>query len=168
MNVLVTTASRYGATAEIGDAIGRTLEARGIAADVAAIENVAELTDYDAVVIGSGVYMGRWLEPARTFVEAHADDLAERPTWLFSSGPIGDPPKPGVDDAVDVTAQVETSHARDHHVFTGRLERDGLHLCDRIGVAVVRAPDGDYRDWQDVESWARSIADELSDVVVRG
>lgn len=57
---------------------------------------------YDAVVLGSAVYVGRWLEPARELVDAHAEELAARPTWLFSSGPIGDPPKPEADDAVQI------------------------------------------------------------------
>jgi menaquinone-dependent protoporphyrinogen IX oxidase len=42
---------------------------------------------------GSGVYLGNWFKQARSFIEAHADELAERPTWLFASGSIvGDPP----------------------------------------------------------------------------
>jgi menaquinone-dependent protoporphyrinogen oxidase len=50
------------------------------------VEQVGDLSGYTEVVLGSAVYVGRWLEPARRFVEEHADELAARPTWLFSSG----------------------------------------------------------------------------------
>src|SRR5581483_8068768 len=88
MTVLVTAASRHGGTAEIAAAIGRVLRERGVVADVVPVEDVDSLAEYDAVVLGSGVYVGRWLESARTFVDRHGNDLAARPVWLFSSGPI--------------------------------------------------------------------------------
>lgn len=52
---------------------------------------VSDLGCFEAVVLGRAVYMGHWLEPARNFVECFGSDLAERQTWLFSSGPVGDP-----------------------------------------------------------------------------
>jgi menaquinone-dependent protoporphyrinogen oxidase len=47
---------------------------------------------FDAVVLGSAVYAGRWLDPARQYAALYADVLRARPVWLFSSGPIGNPP----------------------------------------------------------------------------
>jgi menaquinone-dependent protoporphyrinogen oxidase len=41
------------------------------------------------VVLGSAVYVGRWLEAGACFVEEQADELAARPVWLFSSGRPG-------------------------------------------------------------------------------
>ena len=84
------------------------------------------------------------------FVEEHASELAAGPTWLFSSGPIGDPPKPDADAAVNVDGLVEASGAREHRLFTGRLDRSRLGLGERAVVRVVGAADGDYRDWDDV------------------
>ena len=102
--------------------IGATIAGRGIGTDIRDVENVATLEGYDAVVVGSAVYMGDWIVCARAFVERHADELAERPTWLFSSGPIGDPPKPRANAAVKIDDLVAAAHAREHHVFAGRLE----------------------------------------------
>ena len=95
MTVLVAAASKYGATAEIAEAIGRALREGGVAADVRPVEQAGDLAGYAGVVLGSAVYVGRWLEPGRRFVDEHAEELAAKPTWLFSSGPVGDPPKPG-------------------------------------------------------------------------
>jgi menaquinone-dependent protoporphyrinogen oxidase len=158
--VLVTVASRHGATTAIGDAICRTLVGRGL--DVTALppEQVGDVTAYDAVVLGSAVYMGRWLDPAKRFVERYGDALGERPVWLFSSGPIGDPPKPA-GDPPEVAAVVERLGARGHEVFNGRLDRSRLGFSERLIVKGVKAPDGDFRDWEVVRTWADGIATAL-------
>jgi menaquinone-dependent protoporphyrinogen oxidase len=161
MSILVATASRHGATHEIGQAIGRALEARGLQTHVLPIDDVDDLADYDAAVIGSAVYLGHWLEPARSFVEHHDKELAGRPTWLFSSGPIGDPPRPGAQEAVHVDDLVEATSARDHHLFAGRLDRHRLGFGERAVVFAFRAEDGDFRDWDDIAEWASGIADAL-------
>ncbi len=164
MNALVASASRHGATREIADLIGATLADRGIATDIREIDNVCTLVGYDAVVIGSAVYMGDWISAARTFVERHAGELAERPTWLFSSGPIGDPPKPGADTAVKIDDLVAAAHPREHRVFAGRLELRRLGLVQRTVARAVHAGEGDYRDWGAIQEWATGIADDLEDL----
>jgi len=90
MRVLVTAASRHGSTAEIAEAIATGLTRRGADAEAIPIDEVDGLEGFDAVVLGSAIYMGRWLKPARKFAEAHAAELSQRPVWLFSSGPLGD------------------------------------------------------------------------------
>ena len=92
MRVLVTAATKYGATTEIAQAIAETLGEHGLEATILPPEQVEGVDGYDAVVLGSAVYAGHWLEPARELVERHAAALAGLPVWLFSSGPVGDPP----------------------------------------------------------------------------
>ena len=58
----------------------------GVFADVRSVEEVGDLSATRRVVLGSAVCVGRWLEPARRFVEEHADELAARATWLFPAG----------------------------------------------------------------------------------
>jgi menaquinone-dependent protoporphyrinogen oxidase len=160
MHVLITAASRHGSTWEIAEAIGETLTEAGITATVITPELVGEVADYDAVILGSAVYAGRWLDPARRFVESAALDLARRPVWLFSSGPIGDPPKP-VGDPADAAPIIERTGAREHRVFAGRLVKSELNLAERAIAAVVKAPEGDFRDWDEIRSWAAEIAAAL-------
>jgi menaquinone-dependent protoporphyrinogen oxidase len=161
MRVLVAVASRHGAAREIAEAVGGTLAEAGIAVDVRDADGGPAPEDYDAVVLGSAVYMGRWLGPARDYVDLHADALAARPVWLFSSGPIGDPPKPAPDEAVDVAEIVERTGATEHRLFPGRLERKLLGFTERAVVTAFRAPDGDFRDWDEIAAWARSVAADL-------
>lgn len=128
MTVLVTAASKHGTTAEIAEAIANGLNARGVSAQFLPLAAVTEIEPYEAVVLGSAIYTGHWLHPATAFVEKNAQALRRRPVWLFSSGPVGDPPKPeGV--PVDIAALIEVSKARGHQVFAGRLDRAGLGVC---------------------------------------
>jgi len=160
MRVLITAASKHGSTGEIAGAIAEVLGGRGLETVVTPPEKVDDVAAFDAAVLGSAVYAGRWMKPARELVERAADDLAARPVWLFSSGPIGEPPKPE-EDPVDVAEIVESTSARDHRVFAGRLERSRLGFGERAVVAALRAPDGDFRDWDEIRGWATAIADEL-------
>jgi menaquinone-dependent protoporphyrinogen oxidase len=160
MRVLVTAASKYGATMEIAERIAETLSERGFDTTVTPPEEVGSLEGYDAVVLGSGVYAGHWLKPAKELVERSGTALAARPVWLFSSGPIGDPPKPK-EDPVDVAEIVETTGARDHRVFAGRLEKERLSFGEKAIVVAFRATEGDFRDWDDVAGWADEIATAL-------
>ena len=160
MKVLVTAASRYGATEEIAQAVADELRAYGHDAVVQAPDAVNDVRGYDAVVLGSAVYAGRWLKPARELVERTGRAWAGRPVWLFSSGPIGDPLKPAEDP--DVAGVMAATGARGHAVFAGRLVRNQLRFGDRAIAAALRAPDGDFRDWDAIRAWAASIAEELA------
>ena len=161
MTVLVAVASRHGSTDEIAQAIGRSLRERGIEAEVARVDEIDDVAGYEAVVLGSAVYAGRWLESARRFVDEHVGGLSALPTWLFSSGPVGAPPKPEPEEAVHVDRVVSLTHALDHRVFAGQIVHSRLSFAERAVVRAFRAPDGDFRDWDEIDAWAGSIAEAL-------
>jgi menaquinone-dependent protoporphyrinogen oxidase len=163
MRILVTAASKHGSTDEVARTIAEVLGDAGHSVAVAAPETVTSVDAYDAVVAGSAVYYGRWMEPATVFVNRFAQGLAGRPVWLFSIGPLGDPPKPDA-EPTDVPALFVTSRAREHRVFPGRLVKRGLSLGERIVAKGVRAPEGDFRPWADIRAWAADIASALAPV----
>jgi menaquinone-dependent protoporphyrinogen oxidase len=160
MNVLVAAASRHGSTAEIARKIAEVLAAAGIESDVRLPDDVAGLEGYDGVILGSGVYAGRWLGSARALVEREAEALLARPVWLFSSGPVGDPAKPAA-EPVDVDPIRKRTNAIDHQVFGGRLDRQELGFGERAIVLAVHAAEGDFRSWDAVTEWASGIARAL-------
>ena len=160
MKVLVTAASKHGATEEIARAIAMELELEGIVADVLPPDGVDSVDDYDAVILGSGVYAGHWMGNAMNLADRESEALARRPVWLFSSGPLGDPPAPAT-EPVDVAKVVELTGARGHRVIAGRLDKHDLSLGERAITAVVRAPEGDYRPWDQIAAWAKEIARDL-------
>lgn len=161
MRILVTAASRHGSTLEMASAIGSALTDIGLEVEVRPMQELDGVAGFNAVVLGSGVYMGRWLPEATEFVQRHAVELGARPVWLFSSGPIGSPdPKPE-GDPVGIGELVAAIRARGHRTFTGRLDRGRLGIGEKLVVSAVRAADGDFRDWGALTAWAKEIAVEL-------
>lgn len=165
--VLVTAASRHGSTHEIADVLARLLQESaaaaggGLTAAALHAENQPDPAVYDAVVLGSAVYGGSWLEPARNLAHRHAAVLRARPLWLFSSGPIGGPPHPPA-EPYDLAALTALLAPRGHRVFPGRMDRSLLTSPERAMVTAMRAPVGDFRDWDLVRGWAAEIAAALT------
>jgi len=170
MHVLVAVASRHGSTLEMGRYIADALEQADpeseLRADLQAVESVTDLAAYDAVVLGSAVYAGHWLRSARDLVDRYETELQQLPLWLFSSGPVGDPPRPN-EDPVEVAAISSRLAAREHRLFSGRLDPAELGLTEKALVKLVRAKEGDYRSWSEMASWATSIAVALRPVTAR-
>ena len=160
MKVLVCVASKYGATSEIARAGADVLAGRGCEVTLLPTQEVGAVEEFDAVVLGSAVYMGQWMKPARELAERSAGALGARPVWLFSSGPVGEPAKPA-DNPVDVTKILQASKARDHRIFTGKLIKKHLSFPDRAMVSAIRAQEGDFRNWADIRAWAAGVADTL-------
>lgn len=163
--VLVVYASKYGSTAEIAEKIGQALREAGLQADVAPAEKAADVASYDAVVLGSAVYAGSWRKEAVEFLETNEKKMAERPTWLFSSGPTGE------GDPVQMMkgwrfpeAQkpiAERIRPNDIAFFHGDIDMKKLNFAEKLLVKGIKAPVGDFRDWAAVTAWAKGIADAL-------
>jgi menaquinone-dependent protoporphyrinogen oxidase len=158
--VLVTYGTTNGSTAEIAEAVAGILAEEGIAAEAAPAGGVKDVTPYDAVVVGGGLYAGRWHKDARRFVRRNRRALAERPVWFFSSGPLDPsasekdiPPVPAVRRAMDDV------DARGHITFGGRLEAGAR---GRIAKMIVRnGRGGDFRDFTAIAAWAEQVAGAL-------
>jgi len=160
MKVLVCVASRHGASFEIAEAISATLAAAGFQTAVLPPDAVTSLKGYDAVILGSSVYVGHWMDSAVDLVERFSTEIAAVPVWLFSSGPLGHEPKPD-DEPVDVAQLVAATGAREHRVFAGQVDRSRLGLGEKVLLTAVRAPEGDFRPWEEIRAWAREIASAL-------
>jgi menaquinone-dependent protoporphyrinogen oxidase len=160
--VLVTAATRHSATGEIAVALARAIDGprRDIEAVFFPVDQRPDPRPFDAVVLGSAVYAGRWQDAARDFATAQADLLRARPLWLFSSGPIGAPPFPE-DEPYDLGPLVQTLRPRAHMTFAGRLDKSLLSFGERAMVTAMRAPLGDFRDWDAVRAWGEHIAGEV-------
>ncbi|MEU1473958.1 flavodoxin domain-containing protein [Streptomyces sp. NPDC005760] len=161
-SVLVAYGTTNGSTAQIAEAVADVLRKEGLIADLLPARSVVDVTPYGAVVVGSGLYAGRWHRDARRFVSRHGRQLAERPLWFFSSGPLDAsaserdiPPVRGVRRAVT------RLDARGHVTFGGCLEAGAK---GRIARSIVRnGKGGDFRNFPEIEEWAARIAAELLD-----
>jgi len=164
--ILVAYATRLGATRGIAVAIGAGLQSRRHDVIVQSVEDAADPAGFDAVVLGSGVFAGHWHKPATEFARRHADVLSTRPTWLFSSGPIGDRE---IDltrsDPMNLPELQRLIEPRGHRVFWGAFDRAAVNNSDLNRVFRFTAkkfiPEGDWRDWQAIDDWAGEIARDL-------
>ena len=163
--VLVAYATKYGATVEIAEKIGQVLRQAGLSTDVLPADRIGDLSAYQAVVLGSAVYIGQWRKEAVKFLKANETMLAEKPVWLFSSGPTGE------GDPVELTQGWRFSGKlqpiadriapRDIAVFHGAVDMGKLNFIEKWMLKNVKAPIGDFRDWDAITSWATAMADEL-------
>jgi menaquinone-dependent protoporphyrinogen oxidase len=176
VSILVAYASRHGATQGIAERIGERLRAAGLDADVRRAAEVRDAARYDAFVVGAAAYMFHWLKDAMKFVERNRTLLSERPTWLFSSGPVG-PDKTDKEgrDVLEVTVPKEFEELRaairprGEKVFFGAIDPTAkpMGFAERF-VSIMPAgrdaiPKGDFRDWPVIDAWADGIAKELSE-----
>ena len=163
--VLVVYATKYGATAEIANEIGQVLCDKGLRADVLPADQAGDPAPYQAVVLGSAVYAGQWRKEAAAFLEANEQVLAGRPVWLFSSGPTGQgKPEELMKGWHFPEAQkpiADRIQPRDMAFFHGVLDMQKLNLAEKLIVKALKAPAGDFRDWETVTLWAQSIATAL-------
>lgn len=183
-NVLVVHASRHGATRGIAERIGAVLQGEGHEVEVAAASAAPSVSVRDAVIVGSGVYMGSWLEDGLEFLRENRGILSSRHVWLFSSGPL-----PGSTKQKPVTDPIENALGpaegpgsggrrklqeladaiapREHAVFAGAYDPTDppKSLAERFirlmpaGKGIL--PPGDYREWPAIEAWAREISTHL-------
>ena len=85
--VLVAYASKHGTTSEVADSIAGTLQELGLAVEIKEAGRVHDVAPYDAVVIGGGLYMGKWHADARRMLKRHRQQLAGKRLAVFGMGP---------------------------------------------------------------------------------
>jgi menaquinone-dependent protoporphyrinogen oxidase len=161
MAVLVAYASKHGSTQGIAERIAEKLRQLGKEAEARPMNAIEDPESYEAFVIGSAVYYGSWLKEATEWVHRNQAVLAERPVWLFSAGPLGVEVKDTEQQPKEIAEFQQAIRPRGEHIFFGALDHSKLSFPERMIVKAVRAPEGDFRDWEAIESWAASIAQDL-------
>jgi menaquinone-dependent protoporphyrinogen oxidase len=163
MKVLVASASKHGSTEGIAEAIAERLRQLGHDAMASRAVDVPDLDGFHAVVLGSAVYLGSWMKEATDFAEVNTDVLSRLPVWLFSSGPLGTEVEDDEEQPRQLAELTERLQPRAHRMFFGALDRNKLGFGERMMVKAVKAPDGDFRDWNAISAWAGEIARELAE-----
>jgi menaquinone-dependent protoporphyrinogen oxidase len=192
--VLVAYAGRYGSTAEVAEAVGQEFSQCGAAVDVCAVKDVTDIESYDAVIVGSAIYYGKWLSEAVKIVTNSEGVLSRMPVAYFLTclelTEVSDGEGPGIPVYLDpllrtpprVAGKLD-SFERTHllskflepvlrkapqvkpvsvGVFRGKLDYSELSLISWLVMKLIwlfykRAPEGDFRNWEAIRSWAASL-----------
>ena len=163
--ILIVYATRAGSTEGVAQRIATVLRDARLRVVVRSAEPDVDAIAYDAVILGSPVYDGRWLDEADAFAQRSESVLAERPTWLFSVGTFGDARRllgrVMRHEPRNIDALRAALRPRDYRVFAGVVDRGTWPLPARLLFHAFGGRFGDRRDWEAIDDWARAIAAEL-------
>ena len=159
MQVVVAYGSKAGGTAEIAHAIAERLSTHGLTVEVSDAAELQDADGFDAIVVGSSLYAGRWRNPCVRYLRRLAKDRYAGPVWLFHSGPLTDEEAHTPQDLPRRVAELaERLDTRDVVTFGGVLDEQ---VSGVIAKRLAKTMAGDWRDWGDIEAFADGIADDL-------
>lgn len=164
--ILVTYASRTGSTAEIAEAIGKTLSQNDMNADVLPMQDVKDLDPYNVVIVGSAIRGAKWLPEAMKFIQDHRAQLVRKRVATFTvcitlAMSNGDQYRQAVREwTAPVRAEVKPVS---EGLFAGKLDFSKLPLSVdalklRLAVAFKIFPEDDRRDWKAIHAWAEKLS----------
>lgn len=168
--VLITYASRAGSTAGVAEFIGKTLTESGLDVDVLPMQDVRDLTPYQAVVAGSAIQRQKWLPEAMRFVQKHKEALARRPVATFMVCMTLAMKNEQWREQAGVEAWLEpvrkTVRPVSEGYFAGALDISKIpswvdRIKFRVSVMLGIWSEGDHRDWTKIEAWARAFPAKL-------
>lgn len=158
---LIAYASKHGSTAEVAKKISELLLKAEIKVDVIDVKDNIDVKTYNNIIIGSAVYIGQWQKKAAKFLKENEKSLADKSVWLFSTGPTGegDPVKlmKGWKFPEGLQSIADKIKPHDVAIFHGVLDETKLNTLEKMTVKMVKAPFGDFRDWEAIEEWANEI-----------
>lgn len=161
---LVVYGTTTGSTAGVAERIGDVLKARGVAAEVVAAAGAPDPSGYDVVFVGSGVRASNWHAPVKAWVAAHAGALKKMPVAFYSVGLTlaSAPEKADEMRAYTDPLVAETGVTPvDVGVFAGSNDPAAFSFVERTIMKLMKAPAGDFRDWDAIDAWAAKTADAM-------
>jgi menaquinone-dependent protoporphyrinogen oxidase len=159
-NVLVAYATKLGSTVEVAQSIGKTIAQNGFKVEVNSIKDVADTSGYDAVIFGSAIRMGQWLPEAIEFTNRHQASLKKVPVAIFTVHILnqGDDPESRKERLAYTESVKKILTPKAEAFFTGKIDPVQLNFFERLLFKAVNSPDGDYRDWDRIRSWANEVS----------
>lgn len=164
--ILVTYATYFGSTGEVAKAVGKSLADHGYTVEVVPVKDVHHIENYDAAVIGSAIRGGKIHEDVLHFLEDHETELSKIPVAYFVCCMTMR------EDNPDTRFQAEGYLAEVFNKITdikpisigffgGVLEYKRLDWLAKIVVKALRAPEGDFRNWDTIIHWSDQVAEKL-------
>jgi menaquinone-dependent protoporphyrinogen oxidase len=163
-SILLTYATRFGSTQEVAETIAATLREAGLEVDIRPMQEVKQLDQYDAVVLGAAIYNAKWHPDAHQFLSQHQRTLMQQPVVIFALGPLS-------------TSDVAKRNSRRQldselakylwlkpvavEMFVGKLDPAKLGFFERLGTTA-----SDHRNWDAIRAWANALPAQLQHIEV--
>jgi menaquinone-dependent protoporphyrinogen oxidase len=167
--ILVAYGTRYGSTCEVAETVAATLGEQGVDTDVRQAREVRSLVGYDAVVLGTPLYMGALHKDVRALLERNQAALEHTPFALFALGPIK--PDDGLDGSREqlftALAKLPVPTPASTAVFVGAYDPARLGFKDKMIAALPASPlhgeaAHDDREWDSIRGWAMDLSVEIT------
>lgn len=157
--ILVAYDTRSGSTVEVAKAIAEVLAARGILVDVKPVKEKPKVDSYQAVLVGSAIRFGAWLPEAVEFVKTNQAALNQVPVAVFTTHilNLGEDGQSRTNRLAYLAAVRPLLKPVAEVFFAGRLDPEKLSLVERLISRMVKAPEGDLRDWEKIRGWGQII-----------
>ena len=151
--MLVVHASKYGSTREVAETVADVLREQGEPLAVAPVTEVGSLDGFDAVVLGSGLYMGRLHRDARRFLRRYRHELEVLPLAVFALGPFHDSGK----ELEGSRRQLEQGLSKLHVKPEATAVFGGVLDPEQMPFPFSRMEPSDARDWDEIRDWAAAL-----------
>ena len=157
--VLVVYASKAGSTAEVAAAIGETISKNGFKVEVRPVKEVKDISQYQAVILGSAVRAGSLLPEAMQFIKNQQAALQQKSFSAFVVCLTMKDDTP--ENRKTVSAYLDPLRAlvkpSAEGLFAGQLNAARLNFLERMMMKAMKAPEGDYRRWDEIQSWSGAL-----------
>jgi menaquinone-dependent protoporphyrinogen oxidase len=184
---LIAYGTRYGATEMTAKEIADVFRDEGLDVKVANLkdEKVKDISEYDLVLVGSGIKIKKWTKEPQNFLKKFQKELANKKVALFISCGAKYP----LDEKADVETEIE--YARTHHLEEKAAKYNlqpvalgffgGVYNFNKMGwffrktlsavkpqleaAGVPETEPGlyDTRDISAIRAWAKELAQKVND-----
>jgi len=180
VKTLIVFGTRYGATTGTSEEIAKVLREEDFDVRVANAkqENIKDISEYDLIIVGSGMRMGKWTSQADDFLKKFQKELGQKKFAIFAStmktvsereGKTEDVAKMHKAALEDKVAQFNLRPIA-LGFFGGVLDYNKMGFLFKRTMGFLKPQlekDGfkesepdlyDLRDWDEIRSWAKELA----------
>ena len=153
--ILVAYATGTGSTREVAEAIAAEIEGEELSANVQNVRQIANVSLYSGIILGSSIRMGRWLPEAVACLQRIKADLPGKPAAFFTTCLTM------VDDTKENRGTV-LKYMQPVLNLVPDIKPIGLglfagSLAPQRQLLVADGPQGDFRNWEGIRNWAKAM-----------
>lgn len=165
--ILIAYATKHGATSSIAAKIADVLCQEGFQVDLKLARKVTNISAYDAVIVGSPVYIGGWLRGARQFLHKNQDVLANNMkvavfitcTYLKDENDTPDRRAHAKEIYIDpILDELPDIAPISCGILSGEFLYRELYPVEYILMRLAKFPEGDFRNEEKITAWALEIS----------